>query len=80
MPSLLNAIAVFRVPQPHEPGRARPARSARSVAGTPCAAAASAQPQPRRLPTAQYLRSPIDYRVIFSKVGGWQMMMLLAGD
>jgi hypothetical protein len=68
----------FRLPQAHEPGRAH---RARSVAGTPCAAAASAQPQPRLPPTARYLRSPIDYRVIFSKVGGrWQIMMLFAGD
>jgi len=30
---------------------------------------------------ARYLRSPIDYRVIVSKVGGrWQIMMLPAGD
>lgn len=29
----------------------------------------------------RYLRSPIDYRAIFSKVGGrWQIMMVLAGD
>jgi hypothetical protein len=77
MPSLLNAIAVFRVPQPHEPGRARPARS---VAGT---RALRRRPLNRNLAGCrppQYLRSPIDYRVIFSKVGGWQMMMLLAGD